>query len=206
MLIFVSAGLFAYPVLQAADILAYKARFVPVGKDQEQHLELSRSIVKRFNKCVGKNLFRSPQPMFTRTPKIMSLSDPTRKMSKSAGEKHYVGLFEDEQSIRKKVKSAVTDSGNSGEELSPGVSNLVEILRATGAGDMASDFESKYHEGTLQYRDLKEETANAVAKLSGRLRDRRTELLADKDGVDKIISEMAIKARHIASEDYSRCS
>ena len=199
---FVSAGLFAYPVLQAADILAYRATFVPVGKDQEQHLELARSIVKRFNKCVGKNLFRSPQPLFTKTPKIMSLSDPTRKMSKSAGEKHYVGLFEDESAIRKKVKTAVTDSGpqEGDAAISPGIANLLEILRATGRNEMASEFESEYRKQALKYAVLKENTADAIVELSKCLKSRREELLSDSSYVDAVINEMGAKARSVAKE------
>src|SRR5882724_1059073 len=99
---FVSAGLFTYPVLQAADILIYRAKYVPVGKDQEQHLELSRDIARRFNGQFKTDLFPEPAPLFTETPKIMSLVDPTKKMSKSAGDRHYIGLFEEEKSIRAK--------------------------------------------------------------------------------------------------------
>ena len=199
---FISAGLFAYPVLQAADILAYRARFVPVGKDQEQHLELARSIVKRFNKCVRKNLFRPPQPLFTKTPKIMSLSDPSRKMSKSAGEKHYIGLFEDEKSIRKKVKSAVTDSGPQEDDgtVSPGVANLLEILSAAGQSDMASEFEGAYRERQLKYAVLKDSTADAIVALRNRLNSKREELIKDTSYVDSIMDEMGEKARALARE------
>lgn len=91
---FISAGLLDYPVLQTADILIYKADFVPVGKDQEQHLELARNIAQRFNNQVGKEYFVLPEALYTETPKIMSTADPSRKMSKSAGEKHYINVFE----------------------------------------------------------------------------------------------------------------
>ena len=100
---FVSAGLFTYPILQAADILIYKADFVPVGRDQVQHLELSRNIAVRFNNQFG-TYFPEPHPLLTETPKLVSLADPTKKMSKSLGDKHFVGLFEEEESIRKKIK------------------------------------------------------------------------------------------------------
>ena len=129
---FISAGLFTYPVLQAADILIYKANFVPVGKDQEQHLELSRNIAVRFNNQFGE-YFPEPAPLFTEVPKLMSLADPTKKMSKSLGDKHYISLFETEDSIRKKVKTAVTDTGGQpGGEMSPGVANLFTIIKACG--------------------------------------------------------------------------
>ena len=128
---FISAGLFTYPVLQAADILIYKAELVPVGKDQEQHLELSRNIAVRFNNQFG-SIFPEPQPLFTDVPKLMSLAEPTKKMSKSLGDKHVLGLFEAEDSIRKKIRSAVTDLGEESKEMSPGVQNLFTLLKASG--------------------------------------------------------------------------
>ncbi|MGD2035949.1 MAG: tryptophan--tRNA ligase, partial [Bacteroidales bacterium] len=103
---FISAGLFTYPVLQAADILIYRADFVPVGRDQVQHLELSRNIAVRFNRQF-KEYFPEPKPLLTEIPKLASLADPSKKMSKSLGEKHYISMFEGEASIRKKVRSAV---------------------------------------------------------------------------------------------------
>jgi tryptophanyl-tRNA synthetase len=125
---FVSASLFTYPVLQAADILLYRADGVPVGEDQVQHLELSRRIARRFNARFGE-FFPEPEPIVGKGARIMSLADPTIKMSKSAGDAHYIGVMEDESSIRKKVRSAVTDTGlAAGEEMSPGVETLFEIL------------------------------------------------------------------------------
>ncbi len=106
---FISAGLFSYPILQAADILIYRADYVPVGKDQEQHLELSRNIAARFNKQFGTEYFAHPEPLFTEIPKLLSPADPTKKMSKSLGEKHFINLFGDPNRIRKQIKSAVTD-------------------------------------------------------------------------------------------------
>jgi tryptophanyl-tRNA synthetase len=199
---FISAGLYTYPVLQAADILAYRAKYVPVGKDQEQHLELSRSIARRFNQTFGKDFFPEPQPLFTTTPRIMSLADPTKKMSKSAGERHYVGLFEDEQSIRKKLKSAVTDSGDlpEGVYMSPGLANLFEILRACGKSTAADDLDSQYRDGKLRYVDLKDQTADALVELSGRLKSRRDDLLKNADYVETVIRKMTERARDIVRE------
>jgi tryptophanyl-tRNA synthetase len=107
---FISTGLFFYPVLQAADILIYQADYVPVGKDQEQHLELSRNIAARFNHQFGKDFFAHPEPLFTEIPKLLSPADPTKKMSKSLGEKHYINLFGEDEAIRKQIKKAVTDN------------------------------------------------------------------------------------------------
>ena len=97
---FISVGLFDYPVLQAADILIYRADYVPVGKDQEQHLELSRNIAQRFNNQVGKEYFVLPESLYTETPSVKSTADPSKKMSKSAGEKHYINVFAEDAVLR----------------------------------------------------------------------------------------------------------
>lgn len=199
---YISAGLFTYPILQAADILAYRAKLVPVGKDQEQHLELSRSIARRFNQRFDVEFFPEPKPLFTPTPRIMSLAQPEAKMSKSAGPKHYVGLFEEEASIRKKVRSAVTDTGqpNPEGEMSPGVRNLFEILRACEATAAADQLQSDYDAGSLRYSDLKGAVADALVDLTGRFRDKRDALHADRKAVDAQVREMSAKARQIAAE------
>ena len=198
---FVSAALFSYPVLQAADILVYRAQFVPVGKDQEQHLELSRELARRFNNQFGADFFPEPAPLFTETPKVMSLADPTKKMSKSLGERHYIGLFDDEQSIRGKVKSAVTDSGETPEgQMSPGVANLFELLKASGKTDQASGLLKDYETGKLQYRVLKETVADAIVELTSKLKARRQEIAADSETVNSQVREMSDKARAIAGD------
>ncbi|MDQ2975142.1 MAG: tryptophan--tRNA ligase [Acidobacteriota bacterium] len=199
---FVSAALFTYPVLQAADILVYRAQHVPVGKDQEQHLELSRDIARRFNSQFGVEFFPEPAPLFTPTPKILSLVDPTKKMSKSAGDRHYIGLFEDEKIVRAKIKSAVTDSGDlkAGAEMSPGVVNLFEILNACGKTAEAESLLKEYNAGKLQYSKLKEVVADALVELTGNLRARRAEISKDISGVNRQVREMSEKARVIAKE------
>lgn len=197
---FVSAALFSYPVLQAADILVYRAQYVPVGKDQEQHLELSRELARRFNNQFGVDFFPEPAPLFTETPKVMSLADPTRKMSKSAGERHHIGLFEDEQGVRNKVKSAVTDSGETLEgQMSPGVANLFELLKACGKTEPAAQLLKEYSAGKLQYRVLKEVVADALVELTSRMRRRREEIAADPASVNAKVQEMSDKARGIAA-------
>ena len=198
---FVSAALFSYPVLQAADILVYRAQFVPVGKDQEQHLELSRELARRFNNQFGADFFPEPAPLFTETPKVMSLADPTKKMSKSLGERHYIGLFDDEQSIRGKVKSAVTDSGETPEgQMSPGVANLFELLKASGKTDQASELLKDYETGKLQYRVLKETVADAIVELTSKLKARRQEIAADSETVNSQVRDMSDKARALAGD------
>ena len=197
---FVSAAFFSYPVLQAADILIYRAQHVPVGKDQEQHLELSRELARRFNNQFGVEFFPEPMPLFTETPKVMSLVDPTKKMSKSAGERHYVGLFEDEQGVRSKIKSAVTDSGDVSGTMSPGVLNLFEILRACGKTAESDSLMQDYNSGNLKYSKLKEVVADALVELTLNLRARRSEIGEDTTVVTSQVKEMSEKARGIAGE------
>ncbi|MBN2273602.1 MAG: tryptophan--tRNA ligase [Bacteroidales bacterium] len=197
---FISAGLFTYPVLQAADILIYKADFVPVGKDQEQHLELSRNIAVRFNNQFG-DYFPEPKPLYTEVPKLMSLADPEKKMSKSLGDKHYIGLFEKEESIRKKVKSAVTDTGGqTGEAMSPGVSNLFAIIRACEKMKEYNALMQDYEKGILKYKDLKEVTADALVDLTGPLRKRREELRRDPEQIMQLVVRSSEKARDFAEK------
>lgn len=195
---FVSQGIFAYPVLQAADILIYHADYVPVGKDQEQHLELSRNIAQRFNSQFGKEYFVHPEPLFTETPKILSPADPTRKMSKSLGEKHYINLFGEEDRVRKQIRSAVTDTGDTPEgQMSPGVQNLFELLQACGNLEAHSSLMADYQAGALKYSALKDAVADAVAGLINPLRERYAELQADKKAVKEQIqaSSAAIRTR-----------
>lgn len=198
---FISSGLLFYPVLQAADILAYRPQLVPVGQDQKQHLELTRGIARRFNSRFGEEFFPEPEPLFTATPKIMSLADPVRKMSKSAGEKHYVGLFEDPDRIRKKVRSSVTDSGDvpTG-EMSPGITNLIGLLDACGLAELARGFEGQYHEGGLRYVDLKDAVVDALVELTTPLRDRRAELENDPAQLDQMMADRSAEARELAAD------
>ncbi|MCB9343231.1 MAG: tryptophan--tRNA ligase [Lewinellaceae bacterium] len=198
---FVSVGLFSYPVLQAADILIYHAEYVPVGKDQEQHLELSRNIAQRFNNQFGKEYFVQPEPLFTETPKILSPADPTRKMSKSLGEKHYINLFGEEDRVRKQIKSAVTDTGDTPEgEMSAGVGNLFELLRACEQMEAHDSLMDDYKAGALRYSDLKEAVANAIVDLINPFKERYEAILADKKAVKGQIQESSAAIRQIARQ------
>lgn len=197
---FVSQGLFAYPVLQAADILIYHADYVPIGKDQDQHLELSRNIAQRFNYQFGKEYFVHPEPLYTETPKILSPADPNKKMSKSLGEKHYINLFGEEDRVRKQIKSAVTDTGEATEGMSPGVKNLFELLRASREMDAHDALMADYLANALRYSDLKESVANAIVGLVNPLRERLAELQADKKNVKKQIEESSAEIRKRAQK------
>jgi len=198
---FISAGLFAYPVLQAADILIYRADYVPVGRDQEQHLELSRDIARRFNNQFGP-FFPEPKVLSTETPKIFSPADPDKKMSKSLGPKHYIGLFEPEDSVRAKIRTAVTDSGVllPSVTMSPGVENLFEMLKACGKLDEAATLLKDYETGELKYSRLKDAAATALVELTEGLRTRRAEISGNSAAVMKKVRAMSEQAREIAGE------
>jgi tryptophanyl-tRNA synthetase len=198
---FVSLGLFSYPVLQAADILIYHADYVPVGKDQVQHLELSRNIAQRFNHQFSKDYFICPEPLLTETPKILSPADPNKKMSKSLGEKHYINLFGEEDRVRKQIRSAVTDTGepNNG-EMSAGVKNLFELLRATEQMDAHDSLMADYQSSALKYSDLKEAVANAVLGLVNPLRERFNALYADRKNVKTQIQDSSAVIRKRAQQ------
>lgn len=198
---FISAGLLDYPVLQAADILVYRADFVPVGKDQEQHLELSRNIAQRFNQQVGKDYFVLPETLFTETPKIRSTADPLRKMSKSAGEKHYISLFSEEARIRKQVKSAVTDTGETkAGEMSDGVDNLFTLLKASGQMEAHTSLMADHVAGALKYVDLKEAVGSALVDLSGQFKERKAELMQDKKNIKNQVKYSSSLIRKRAQE------
>jgi tryptophanyl-tRNA synthetase len=193
------AGLFTYPMLMSADILLYKARGVPVGEDQDQHLELARDVARTFNARFGET-FSDPQPIYTKTPKILSLAEPAKKMSKSLGPKHCVGLFEEEASIRKKIGSAVTDTGAPAEggAMSAGVEGLLTLLTASGHADRAREWRSKFATGERKYAPLKGDVADAIAAMVAPLRERRADLLATKAQVREQVMDMSSSARRIA--------
>lgn len=194
----VSTGLFTYPVLQAADILIYLAEYVPVGKDQEQHLELSRNIANRFNNKHGE-FFKEPKALFTEIPKLLSLADPSKKMSKSLGDQHVVRLFEDEASIRKKVKTAVTDTGmQTAGVMSPGVANLFELVKACGNMEAHASLMDNYNSGTLKYSELKQVVADELVALSKGFTERRAAFASNAEQLAEQVHEMSSKARKLA--------
>jgi len=198
---YISTGLFTYPVLQAADILIYRADYVPVGKDQDQHLELSRNIAQRFNNMVGKDYFVMPETLHTETPSIRSTADPSRKMSKSAGEKHFINVFADEARIRKQIKSAVTDTGDTPEgEMSAGVENLFGLLKAAGGDAAHNSLMDDYNAGALRYVDLKTAVADTLVDISDPLREKRAELMANKKEIKNQIKDSSAEIRKRAQE------
>jgi len=195
---FVPVGLFTYPVLQAADILLYHADGVPVGEDQVQHVELCRRIARRFNARFG-DYFPEPEPLvLEKGARIMSLADPTQKMSKSAGEAHYVGVFEPEASIRKKVRSAVTDIGlTSGTEMSPGVANLFDLLEIAASPGLVAELRSEFRAGRLMYSRLKDAAFESLMTVLRPIHQRRAEI-AGSGRIDGLLADGAERARAIA--------
>lgn len=192
----VNAGLFDYPVLQAADISLYKAGLVPVGDDQLQHLELSREITRKFNRLFGET-FPEPQPALTHAPRLMALNDPTRKMSKSIPGS-FVSLSDDDDAIRKKLSRAVTDTGPAGEGMSPGVANLFTLLKSFGPAETLAHFTGQYEAGTLRYSELKPAVAEAMVAELSPIRARREALAADPERVRKALAAGAERARAVA--------
>ena len=193
---FISAGLFTYPILMAADILVYKATHVPVGADQKQHLEQTADIGQRFNHWFGET-FPAPQPLFTKATKIQSLADPTKKMSKSAGDKHYIGVFEDEESARKKLKSAVTATGGTpANEMQPGIANLFQILEQTAPASVIEPLLAAEREGKLKYSELKDAVSTHLMAMLKPFREKRAAITEKR--AKEILAAGGDRARAIA--------
>jgi tryptophanyl-tRNA synthetase len=196
----VSAGLFLYPVLQAADVLAYRADEVPVGEDQRQHIELMRDIAQRFNARFGEVLV-VPEGRYPEVgARVMDLQNPEMKMSTTGGsEQGTVLVLDDPKTIEKKFKSAVTDSGNEVRraEDKPGVSNLIEIHAAV-RGASPADIEAEF--GEAGYGTFKAAVAEDVIDYLAPARVRYEELRGDEAALEAILAAGADKARAMASE------
>ncbi len=198
----VSAGLLLYPVLQAADVLAYRAQEVPVGEDQREHLELMRDVARRFNARFGdgEDVLVVPEHRIPEVgARIMDLQDPTSKMSTTgASELGTVYVLDEPQAIEKKLRSAVTDSGSEvrRDPQKPGVSNLIEILAAVRGVDPAA-VEAEMSES--RYGELKTAVAAAVVDYLAPVRERYEQLRADEDALESILRDGAGSAQAIAA-------
>ncbi|AVJ56959.1 tryptophan--tRNA ligase [Idiomarina sp. OT37-5b] len=194
----INAGLFTYPALMAADILIYQANEVPVGDDQKQHLELARNVAERFNNLYGE-VFTVPEPMIPKVgARVMSLQDPTKKMSKSDDNpNNYVGLLEDPKKIAKKIKRAVTDSDEQARIYfdpaeKAGVSNLLSILSAASGraiDELVPEYEDK------MYGHLKTDVADAVVAMLEPIQQRYQEMRNDPAFLQQVMKQGADKAR-----------
>jgi len=190
-------GLLAYPVLQAADILLYQTTHVPVGKDQEPHLEISREIARKFNARFGE-IFLEPKVVLQKESKIFSLQDPSKKMSKSHGEKSYLGLFDSPQKIREKIKISVTDSGKEIKDDSskkPAISNLL-TLYSLFAGQPVKEIEKRY-EGR-GYAEFKKDLAEAAIDYLKPIQEKRKGIEKNPDYLEDVLEQGREKAQKIA--------
>jgi tryptophanyl-tRNA synthetase len=200
----VPAGLLLYPVLQAADVLAYRANEVPVGEDQREHLELMRDVARRFNTRfgAGKEVLVVPEHRIPEIgARVMDLQDPTRKMSTTgSSEQGTVYVLDEPAAIVKKLKSAVTDSGREIERgpEKPGVTNLIEIL-AAARGLSPEQVEADMRDAR-GYGDLKAAVADAVVEMLAPVRERYVELRADEPALDAVLAGGAERARAIAAD------
>ena len=199
----VSSGLLLYPVLQAADVLAYRAEEVPVGEDQREHLELMRDVARRFNSRFAgdREVLVVPEHRIPQVgARIMDLQDPTRKMSTTAGsEQGRVYVLDEPKAIEKKIKSAVTDSGSEVRRApeKPGIANLIEILAAVRGIDQAA-VEAEFAEA--RYGEFKTAVADAVVEYLTPVRERYAELRADEDALEATLATGAAQARELAAE------
>jgi tryptophanyl-tRNA synthetase len=194
-----SVGLFTYPILQAADILLYQADQVPVGEDQRQHLELSRTLAQRFNHRYGQT-FVPPQPyILADVAKIYDLQDPTAKMSKSSSTPQgIIDVLDDPAVIRKKIARAVTDAGSevrADPAGKPGVTNLLRIYSAL-SGEPVAALEAKY--AGAGYGAFKKDLAELVVATFAPIRERTERILADEAGLDRLLAYGAARARQVA--------
>lgn len=198
---FVSAGLFLYPVLQAADILAYRTDQVPVGEDQRQHLELSRDIAERFNARYGETFVVPSARIPNVAARVKDLQVPEKQMSTSAStELGKVHILDEPDEIRRKFKTAVTDTGREIVRAAdkPGISNLIELM-AVARGTSPDEVERGYADAG-GYADFKRDVGEAIVELLAPVRERFGPIRDDGDGLERTLRDGADKARAIAAE------
>lgn len=203
----INAGLLTYPVLMAADILLYQTDFVPVGKDQMQHIEICRDIAQRFNSLYG-DVFKVPEGLLSKSgAKVMSLQEPEKKMSKSdPNPKGYISMMDDMNVIAKKIKSAVTDSEGvveyrEDDETKAGINNLLSIMSSvTGRGieDIVKDYSGK------GYGDFKNDVAEAVVETIRPIRSEYDRIVADKQYLIDIYKKGAESAKRISQRTLNK--
>jgi tryptophanyl-tRNA synthetase len=194
----INAGLLTYPVLMAADILIHKGTRVPVGKDQEQHLEMARTFANRFNRLYETDIFGEPQA-FSFGDKLIKVPGLTGggKMSKSAGEADNIYLDDEPEVLQKKIMRAVSDSGPSepGAPKSQAVQNLFDLMELVCTADVIAKFDQDHKEGVIRYGDLKKQLAADMERFIMPLRDRIKDMMANKDAVKMAAAIGAEKAR-----------
>jgi tryptophanyl-tRNA synthetase len=195
----INMGLLTYPVLQAADILLHRATLVPVGKDQEQHLEIARNYVNRFNQRYGQ-VFPEPYAFNFGEDliKVPSL-DGKGKMSKSENQMATLYLADDDETIRNKIKKAKTDSGAPGGEMPESIVNLFQLLKLVSAQDVVDKFQADYNTGTIRYGDMKKELAEGMVAFIAPIREKAEQIRNDEPYLRKVMEQGAAKARASAA-------
>ena len=198
----VNAGLLTYPVLMAADIIIHKAHFVPVGKDQEQNLEMARKFAKRFNRMYHKKVFPIPKPYTFDGKDMIKVPglDGSGKMGKSEG--NAINLYDDPKDIRKKVMRAVTDSGPTemNQQKPEAVQNLFTLMEIVSQPNVVAHFDELYNKCEIRYGDMKKQLAEDIISYTGPIRDRIIEILDDDAYLAKVAKLGAEKARESASK------
>lgn len=199
----VNAGLLTYPTLMAADIIIHKAAKVPVGKDQEQNLEMTRTYARRFNNMYSKDYFPIPNAynFGEQLVKIPGL-DGSGKMGKSEGEGNAIFLNDDPKTLRKKVMRAVTDSGptENNQQKPEAIQNLFTLMKVVSKQDIISQFDDMYNDCTIRYGDLKKQLAEDMVIFTEPFREKISELSANEDYIKKVMNQGAEKARESAQK------
>lgn len=197
----VNAGLLTYPVLQAADIIIHRARFVPVGKDQEQHLEMARNFANRFNHRYGE-VFPEPEAFNYNSElvKVPSL-DGSGKMSKSENQMATLYLADDDETIRKKVMKALTDSGPTqpGTPKPDYIENLFQLMRLVSKEEVVKSFEKAYEECSIRYGDMKKQLAEDMIAFISPIREKAGSIMKNEKHLNEVMASGAEKARKSAS-------
>lgn len=197
----VNAGLLTYPVLMAADIIIHKAHFVPVGKDQEQNLEMARKFAKRFNRMYKREVFPIPRPFTFDGGDMIKVPglDGSGKMGKSEG--NAINLYEDPKSIHKKVMRAVTDSGPTemNQQKPEAIQNLFTLMNIVSTPDTVAHFDELYNKCEIRYGDFKKQLAEDIISYTAPIRERIIDILEDSEYLAKVAKMGAEKARESAS-------
>ncbi len=195
----VNAGLWDYPVLMTADILIYNADLVPVGEDQLQHVEFSRTLARKFNNQFAK-VFNEPKALLTKEPRVKSLLYPNKKMSKTDAAGNYIAILDPPEIIEKKIGSAVTDTGPSGTK-TPGVENLFRLLEAFSPKEIYNNMDNQYEIGDLKYSELKKVLSDSITKKLVPIQQKYQELISNPENLYQILESGNSQARKVASEN-----
>ncbi|WP_053186877.1 tryptophan--tRNA ligase [Sunxiuqinia dokdonensis] len=197
----VNAGLLTYPVLMASDIIIHKAHYVPVGKDQEQNLEMARKFAKRFNRMYKSKVFPIPKPFTFDGADLIKVPglDGSGKMGKSEG--NAINLYDTEKEIRKKVMRAVTDSGPTemNSEKPEAIQNLFTLMKIVSQPEVVADFDEAYNKCEIRYGDMKKQLAEDIVKFTAPIRERIVTILEDEAYLAKVAQMGAEKARESAA-------